>query len=131
MRKSPYRRTVLRSGLMLLLSTVILLPTLVWGSTGIVIMLRSEAMVEDQEILLGDLSDIQPAHDPHVAKLLKIKIANAPLPGQTKWIRPEEIKLRIKQFGLDENGYTLRETASVKVSRRAAVFELSQFNFIV
>jgi flagellar basal body P-ring formation protein FlgA len=128
MRRSCYRHIILRFSLMLLLPVAFGLPVLVWGSTGTVIILRPTAMVEGQEILLGDLAEIQPAHDPHVPKLLKIKIANAPLPGQSRWIHGEEIKQHLKQFGLSEEGFTLRGAATVKVSRRATVVSASRIN---
>jgi flagella basal body P-ring formation protein FlgA len=122
------RHIGLRLSIVVWLLALLGLATPVWSRSGIIIQLRSAATVDGEGILLDDLSEIQAEKDALVAKLSKIKIANAPLAGQSRWVHPEEIKQRLKQFGLEAHDYTLCDAAPVKVSRRAAVVAASKIN---
>lgn len=67
-----------------------------------------ETRVSGEEILLGDIAGIK-SDDPSLAKRLgSVVIGRAPLPGQTRAMKREQIELRLKQNGIsmDEIDFT-------------------------
>ncbi len=73
--------------------------------------------VEEDEILLGKIAGIKGKDPVLINKLRKIVIGRSPLPGKSRYIGREYIKLRLKQNDIDLLNLTLKVPGKIKVSR--------------
>lgn len=103
-------------------------PLTVYGNAGIAIQMQATATVEGDFVYLGDISTIESADPSTIQKLSRIKIADAPIAGQSRWIHAQEIKVRLKRAGLDEPHYRISSAGPVKVLRRYAVVTPAKIN---
>lgn len=103
-------------------------PVAVFGNAGISIQMHATATVEGDHVYLGDVSTIESADQSTIQKLSRIKIADAPLAGQSRLIHAQEVKVRLKRAGLDAPHYRISASGPVKVLRRYAVVPPSKIN---
>jgi flagellar basal body P-ring formation protein FlgA len=128
--KSKNNCIILRWSTIFLLATV-LYPFAVFGNANITIQMRTTATVGNDVVCLGDVSDIESTDQSKIQELSGIEIADAPLAGQSRWIHANEIKVRLKQAGLDGQQYRLLDSGPVKVLRRYATVAPARINAAV
>jgi len=73
--------------------------------------------VDKDEILLGKIAGIESENHVLVRKLKNIVIGRSPLPGKSRHIGREYIKLRLKQNDIDLSKLALKIPEKIKVSR--------------
>ncbi len=73
--------------------------------------------VEKDEILLGKIAGIKSEDHVLIRKLKNIVIGRSPLPGKSRYIGREYIKLRLKQNDIDLPKMVLKIPEKIKVSR--------------
>jgi flagellar basal body P-ring formation protein FlgA len=73
--------------------------------------------VEKDEILLGEIAGIESEDRVLIRKLKNIVIGRSPLPGKSRYIGREFIKLRLKQSDIDLPEQALQIPEKIKVSR--------------
>lgn len=105
-----------------------LFPTIAWAQAMVVIQMRPSATVESDDIHLSDVSEIHSDDRGMVQRLSGIKIGSSPPAGQTRWVHPEEVRLRLKQFGLNQASYTISATGPAKILRRHATVDPQKIN---
>jgi len=110
---------------------MMLYPLAVFGNAKITIQMRTTSTVGNDVVCLGDVSDIESADQRITQELSGIKIADAPLAGQSRWIHANEIKVRLKQAGLDEQQYRIAASGPVRVLRRYATVTPAKINAAV
>jgi len=81
------------------------------------ISVNEKAFVEKNEIKLGKIAGIKGEDHVLVRKLKNIVIGRSPLPGKSRYIGSEYIKLRLKQNDIDLVKLVLTIPEKVKVSR--------------
>ena len=106
-------------------------PLAVYGNASITIKMHAAATVGNDVVCLGDVSDIISMDQSKIQELSGIKIADAPLAGQSRWVHADEIKMRLKQAGLDEQQYLIWASGPVKVLRRYATVAPENINAAV
>jgi len=73
--------------------------------------------INDEDILLGRIAGIE-GYDPLlVQKLSSIVVARAPLPGESRTLKKQIFKMRLKQNGIDLSQLALHIPAKVVVTR--------------
>ena len=73
--------------------------------------------VEKDEILLGKIAGIEGEDDVLIRKLKNVVIGRSPLPGKSRYIGRDYIKLRLKQNDIDLPRLALQIPEKIKVSR--------------
>ena len=73
--------------------------------------------VEKDEILLGKIAGIEGEDHVLIRKLKNVVIGRSPLPGKSRYIRKDYIKLRLKQNDIDLPRVALQIPEKIKVSR--------------
>lgn len=81
------------------------------------ISIYEKTTVEKDEILLGKIADIESEDNVLIRKLENIHIGRSPLPGKSRYIGKEYIKLRLKQSNIDLPKLVLQIPERIKVSR--------------
>ncbi len=76
-----------------------------------------KATVEKDEILLGKIAGIESEDHVLIRKLKRVVIGRSPLPGKSRYIGREYIKLRLKQNDIDLPGLALQIPDKIKISR--------------
>ncbi|MBW2590370.1 MAG: flagellar basal body P-ring formation protein FlgA [Deltaproteobacteria bacterium] len=76
-----------------------------------------KTFVEKDEILLGKIAGIEGEDQALIRKLKNIVIGRSPLPGRSRYIGREYIKLRLKQNDIDFPKLALQVPEKIKVSR--------------
>jgi len=76
-----------------------------------------KATVEKDEILLGGIAGTESENPILIRKLKNIIIGKSPLPGRSRYIGREYIKLRLKQSNIDLPELALQVPEKIKVSR--------------
>lgn len=105
-------------------------PQLLSGSQRIRVSGKEENTITTNEITLGDISDInsdQMKDDDAIIALQKIKIADAPKPGEKTTLTANSIieKMRAAGVNLNQVGYMLPKVVSViRASRKLTLMEL-------
>ncbi len=106
-------------------------PSGVLADSAVTIRLRATATVDNDSVCLGDVSDIEAGNLPAGPELSRLKIADAPVAGQSRWIHVDEIKLRLKQAGLDAEQVRIAAAGPVKVLRRFVTLSPEKINAAV
>jgi flagella basal body P-ring formation protein FlgA len=76
-----------------------------------------KAIVEKDEILLGEIADVESEDHVLIQKLKSIVVGRSPLPAKSRYIEREYIKLRLKKSNIDLSKLTLQIPEKIKVSR--------------
>jgi len=76
-----------------------------------------KATVEKDEILLGKIAGIESEDHVLIRKLKRVVIGRSPLPGKSRYINREYIKLRLKQSDIDLTKLVIQISEKIKVSR--------------
>ncbi len=74
-------------------------------------------IVEEDEILLGNIAGIKGKDHVLINKLKKVVIGRSPLPGKSRYIGGEYIKLRLKQNDINQLNLALKAPEKIKISR--------------
>ena len=94
------------------------------AATGISIDLRPAAEVRGADILLGDIAEIA-CTDPELRdRLDRLVIGKAPLPGQSRHVTADYVRLRLRQF--DSQAAPLRLTGADRVQVSQPGVEISE-----
>lgn len=108
-----------------------LCPKSVFAVSNITINMHRSATVGGDVVYLGDVADILADDQSKIEKLSRIKVENAPLAGESRLVHPDKVKVRLKQFGLNEDTYQLSASCPVKVLRSYAVVTPMKINAAV
>lgn len=81
--------------------------------------ISEKAEIEEDKILLGKIANIKGEDPALVQKLGKIFVGQAPLPGNSRRIDEDYVKLRLKQSGTDLCNIRLQIPETIEVSRDA------------
>lgn len=93
------------------------IPGYLFAASVITIQIPEEAEIEEDKIILGEIANIN-GEDPNLVKKLSgIVVGKAPLPGNSRRIDEDYVKLRIKQSGTDLGGIRLQVPEKIEVSR--------------
>ncbi|MBW2359225.1 MAG: hypothetical protein JRF21_11320 [Deltaproteobacteria bacterium] len=76
-----------------------------------------KARIEEDRILLGKIAHIRGEDPELVHKLWAIVIGKAPLPGKSRQIDEDYVKIRLKQNGIDLSQIRLQVPEKIEVSR--------------
>ena len=98
------------------------------AQAAVTIQLRPSVTVESDDINLGDISEIRSDDREMARRLSGIKIGTAPPAGQSRWVHPTEVRVRLKQFGIEEESYEIAATGPVKILRRHATVAPQRVN---
>ena len=126
MQKHNWQRGMLLVGWVLVM---MLLPRLVPAATTperIIIQGLSSVTIDGGFVRLGDIATVQGPDGQAVKRLRKIEIAKAPLPGKSRGIDADYVRLRLRQYGVDLNRLDLRFKTKVLVTRRHMVVSKRQ-----
>ncbi len=77
----------------------------------------AEAQVDDDQVRLGHIAEIEGNDSQEISKLSAIVVGRAPLPGNSRNIDGDAVKMRLKQNGFDLAKLLLDLPASITVSR--------------
>jgi len=79
-----------------------------------VVTLRADVTVATPDVSLGQVADVQGAEADMAAKLAAVSLSSAPLPGGSRAIAADYVRLRLRRFGLDPAQlYLVGETVTV------------------
>jgi len=102
---------------MLVISVVPGLLPVIYAGDSTRISILSTVQLDDENILLGSIADIEGQDLLLVQKLNRIVISGAPLPGESRVIKKNIIKLRLKQNEIDLSQTALQMPEEVVVKR--------------
>ena len=80
------------------------------------ISLSERSEVEKDKILLGKIATIKSEDHGFAGELRNMVIGKAPLPGKSRWINSDYIKIRLKQKGIDLSQVRLEGPEEIEVS---------------
>ncbi len=104
----------MRRWLYALMLTTLLAP----GVTAPTVTVSERASVTGVQIVLGEIAAVQ-GTDEEAARLMRIVLAPAPIPGQRFSLTPAMIRVKLRQFGFDPDALTLTCPPAVEITRRA------------
>lgn len=82
------------------------------------VMLREEATIDEQDVLLGDVACIH-AEEQLAEQLQRVRVGSAPLIGKTHHISGATLRLRLRQAGFDDKNIHIGGSPDVEVERMA------------
>ena len=91
-----------------------------FASNPIQLTLKEAAVIDQDSVRLGDVASISGVPKAVSAPIETIRVAKSPLPGQTRFLSIDYIRIRLKQAGLQTDGMTFSGPEDVKISRKAA-----------
>ncbi len=110
--------------LICLLSTApgfVLILDVVCAAPSVLISVFRTSEVNRDDIRLGDISDITGQDAKFIKKLNGVAIGRSPLPGKSRSIDEDRIRLRLKQYDIDEARARLEVPDNAQVTRGSAV----------
>lgn len=96
---------------------ILLIPGCLYAESITSINVYEKTTVEKDEILLGKIAGIQSEDGVLIGQLKNIVIGRSPLPGRSRYLGREDIKLRLKQNHIDLSKLALKIPQKIKVSR--------------
>ncbi|BBO79817.1 hypothetical protein DSCO28_03830 [Desulfosarcina ovata subsp. sediminis] len=82
--------------------------------------MKREANVDQDAVHLSDIAVVSGASFEKAQSVGKIVVANAPLPGQTRFVGTDYIRIRLRQAGIDTDRMSFHGATDVRVTRVAA-----------
>ena len=92
-----------------------------WASDRVVIKGFEKAEISDDNIVLGKICTVNGMNGPLVARIEKIVLGRSPLPGSTRRIDDDYIRLRLKQAQVDLSQIRLLIPQNIIVVRESVV----------
>jgi len=86
------------------------------GALAITVTLPPRATVDADEIRLGKVAAITEAGDDQ-ERLSQVVLGTSPVPGQSRTLTPEMIRVRLRQFGFNPDAITLDCPPSILITR--------------
>ncbi|MDY6791199.1 MAG: flagellar basal body P-ring formation chaperone FlgA [Thermodesulfobacteriota bacterium] len=96
---------------------VLAIPGCLYAESITSINVYKKTTVEKDEILLGKIADIESEDHVLLDRLKNIVIGRSPLPGKSRYLGREYIKLRLKQNDIEFSRLALKIPEKIKVSR--------------
>lgn len=81
------------------------------------IKILERAKIEKDQIVLGKIAEVKGEDQKLIQRLRSIVIGKAPLPGKSRWIDEDYIRMRLKQGNIDLNQIKLLGSKKILVSR--------------
>ena len=91
-----------------------------FASSPIQLTLKDAVVIDQDAVRLGDVASISGVPKAVSAPIQTIRVAKSPLPGQTRFLSTDYIRIRLKQAGLQTDAMTFNGPEDVKISRKAA-----------
>ena len=98
------------------------------GMNTVSVRVFKRSVVKSDEILLGKIAEIKGDKRALIRKLSDIVIGKAPLPGKSRQIDEDYLKIRLKQNGIDLSQINLLFPSKIEISR--AFIEISKTKII-
>jgi len=95
------------------------------------IMLNPKAVVARDSFVLGEIAQIEVLEPQLADQLGAVEIGQSPAAGQIRNIDPEQIRLRLRQSGIDPSPMRIDGAVAIEVSRHVQVISGSQIEQIV
>jgi flagella basal body P-ring formation protein FlgA len=95
------------------------------------ISIPSQSTVDEEWIYLGRIARVEGDDRERVERIQKVALANAPGQGQTRWLEPETVRLRLKQSGIEAGDLRLQAPDRFAVIRGAAVIDPDRIREVV
>lgn len=86
------------------------------AACAVTITISPKVVVDTDMMLLGKIAVITDAGDAQ-ANLEKVELGNAPIPGQSRTLTPEMIRVRLRQFGFKPEAITLDSPPTIQITR--------------
>lgn len=109
-----------------------------WGTTAellatplTTIRIRDRVEIDGDDILLGQIAEIQGSDPQLIRDLENILIGKAPLPGKSRQYDQSHLKMRLKQYHVNLSTVTLEAPELVEVSRSCIKIEKQKIEEIV
>jgi len=93
--------------------------------------LKTAADIDADTIRLSDIATIDGVPGMDASRLGDAVVGQAPLPGQTRFVDAEYIRIRLKQAGLSMDRITFRGPGDVRVTRTAAALPAARIRAAV
>ncbi len=103
------------------LHVLVLLATAAFSSERIFLTLNGVATVDQDLVHLSDIATMTGASEMQLKSMGATVVARSPLPGQTRFVDLDYIRIRLKQSGLDIDAMTFTGSQDVRITRDAAV----------
>jgi flagella basal body P-ring formation protein FlgA len=81
--------------------------------------MKSSAEVNGRDVRLKDVSTLSHGQEGMAARLGRIKVSKAPLPGKSRWVTAKQVQIGLTRSGVDASLYQIVSNGPTKVQRRA------------
>ena len=95
-------------------------PVAAASSVDVYVTLKTAIAIDTDTIRLSDIAAIGGGHVTDAARLGETVVGQAPLPGQTRFVDADYIRIRLKQAGFSTDRITIQGADDVRVTRTAA-----------
>ncbi len=102
------------------LGIAICTPSFVSGDNAIAIQMRSSAAVGKNTVQLKDVAQITHTDAQTKDRIGRIKVAEAPLPGRSRWVTARQVQMGLARAGIESSDYRIQKNGPTRVSRHAA-----------
>jgi flagellar basal body P-ring formation protein FlgA len=92
-----------------------------FASDRIQLTFKPTVVVDQEEVRLADIASISGDQKAGSLPVEKVVVAKAPLPGQTRFLSLDYIRIRLKQAGFQTDAMSFNGAQDVQISRNAAI----------
>jgi flagella basal body P-ring formation protein FlgA len=110
-------RAIERTILILAIALFVVVVLVTSGHAGITVTLREEASIKGAEIPLGSIAAVSGGDSEARSKFERVTVGQSPIPGGSRTVDLDTVKLRLRQARLDVAGVTFAGADRVAVSR--------------
>ncbi len=123
----------LRSPVLLLVALIFFMADARMARAGgaIRVSIPAQSAVEEEWIYLGRIARVEGDDQALVERLQKVALANAPAQGQTRWLEPDTVRLRLRQSGIEAGEVRLQAPDRFAVTRGAMTIEADRIRAVV
>ncbi len=82
--------------------------------------LKDSAVINKDDVLLKDIATIAGDQQSGAASMATVAVATSPLPGKTRFLSLDYIRIRLRQAGFDPDAVSFGGARDVRISRDAA-----------
>ena len=97
----------------------------------ITIRVRDRVEIDGDDVLLGQIAEIEGSDVQLIRKLKDILIGKAPLPGKSRHYAQSHLMMRLKQYHIDVSKVILETPEQIEVSRSCIIIEKHKIEEIV
>lgn len=112
-------RAIERTILILAIALFVVLILVTSGHAGVTVTLREEASIKGAEIPLGSIAAVSGGDNETRSKFERVTVGQSPIPGGSRTVDLDTVKLRLRQARLDPARVTFAGADRVAVSRVA------------